>query len=80
MNETMKRKIAITLFLLLLAACFLSCGKEKREKQEDYVYPTETYDTPPDTVIDRFDGKNNGLVLNGNVLYYAADAGLFRFD
>ncbi len=80
MNETMKRKITITLFLLLLAACFLSCGKEKREKLENYVYPTETYDTPPDTVIDRFDGKNNGLVLNGNVLYYATDAGLFRFD
>ncbi len=75
--KSFRKWTIFALFLLVLAAMF-SCAK--KEKAEEYVYPTETYDTPPDTVIDGFDGKNTGIILDGNTLYYASDAGLFCFD
>ena len=75
----MKRRITFTIFFILLSvAGLVSCAK--KEKTEDYVYPTETYDTLPTAMIDRFDGKVNGLVLMENTVYYATDAGLFRYD
>ncbi len=75
----MKRRITFMIFFILLSvAGLVSCAKS--EKPEEYVYPTETYDTPPTATVDHFDGKVNGLALMENTVYYATDAGLFRFD
>ncbi|MBR5680801.1 MAG: hypothetical protein IKX19_09125, partial [Clostridia bacterium] len=75
----MKRRITFTIFFILFSvAGLVSCAKS--EKPEEYVYPTETYDTPPTATVDHFDGKVNGLTLMENTVYYATDAGLFRFD
>ncbi|MCR5683019.1 MAG: ABC transporter substrate-binding protein [Clostridiales bacterium] len=76
----MKRIITVTVIILFLlsAAGFLSCAK--KEKAEEYVYPTDTYDTPPTATVDPFDGKVNGLALMENTVYYATDAGVFRYD
>ncbi|MBE6726408.1 MAG: hypothetical protein E7576_14655 [Ruminococcaceae bacterium] len=72
------RVLILSLLMLLAFPILFSCAKNNRS--EEYAPPTETYAAPPTASIDRFDGKNNGIVLCGNTLYYATDAGLFRFD